>query len=347
MEKGFLTAKERGSGKGVKEKQNSVFDDPVTVIDSANKGIGSSSTINANVEPISVTPSVPISLDNLGCVDNPNVASGPTSKWMVFPVVDNYVKNTLSKYGLVRSMLNSFKFSSKDGMDGMSSFVRAMTELRADVEMKNTIVVAMPKLVGEGFYLCTIRVEYDWKPPRCSSCKIFGHFLDECPMNLSSDVAKNLNNPRQAARGVLVGPKMGFKQLYRQIENDDDLGTNGGNSKSGGKGSLNVVHGSSSNALIIDKIDKLEHQILDGKLMLVNGDGNPLVPTSNVDSENEAEVVFDETANLMASTSFKDGSDRGYGTNSLLEQWRKTKRDDDYDPYNDDLFESHDMSDHL
>ncbi|GJU33996.1 hypothetical protein Tco_1182350 [Tanacetum coccineum] len=51
---------------------------------------------------------------------------------------------------------------------------------------------------------------------------------------------------------------------------------------------------------------------------------NPLVSTGNVDSDSEVEVVFDETVILMASTSFKGGSDRGYGTNSLLEQWRET-----------------------
>ncbi|GJU32559.1 hypothetical protein Tco_1176148 [Tanacetum coccineum] len=131
------------------------------------------------------------------------------------------------------------------------------------------------------------------------------------------------------------------------VENDDDLGTNEGNSKSTGNGSLNVVHGSSSNTPIIDKIDKLERKILDGKLIFVDDDGNPLVPTSNVGSDSEVEVVFDETANLMASMCFKGGSDKGYDTNSLLEQWRETKQDDDYDPYDDDLYESHDMSDHL
>ncbi|GKB30978.1 putative reverse transcriptase domain-containing protein [Tanacetum coccineum] len=82
------------------------------------------------------------------------------------------------------------------------------------------------------------------------------------------------------------------------------------NLKSAGKGSLNVAHGSYSNTPIIDKIDKLECQILDGKLMFVDDDGNPLVPKGNVDSESEVEVVFEETANLMASTSFKGESDQ-------------------------------------
>ncbi|GJY77709.1 copia protein [Tanacetum coccineum] len=134
---------------------------------------------------------------------------------------------------------------------GRLSYARVMIELRADVELKDTIVVAMPKLL------------------------VFGHVLNECPNKIVSDVVKNLNNPRQATRGVPVGPK------------------------------------------------------------------------GNVDNDSKVEVVFDETANLMASTSFKCGSDRGHGTNSLLEKWTKTKRDDDYDPYDDDLYESHDMSDHF
>nr|GEW48001.1 hypothetical protein [Tanacetum cinerariifolium] len=41
-----------------------------------------------------------------------------------------------------------------------SSYAKAMIELRADVKLKDTIVVAMPKLVGEGFYTYDVRVEY-------------------------------------------------------------------------------------------------------------------------------------------------------------------------------------------
>nr|GEV50138.1 hypothetical protein [Tanacetum cinerariifolium]GEV55484.1 hypothetical protein [Tanacetum cinerariifolium] len=114
-----------------------------------------------------------------------------------------------------------------------------------------------------------------------------------------------------------------------------------------GKGSLNVAHGSSSNTPVVDKTDKLAHQILDDKLMFVDDDENSLVPTGNVDSESEVEVAFDETANLIALTNFKGGSDRCFGTNSLLEQWKETKRDDDYVSYDDDLYKSHYMSDHL
>nr|GEV70790.1 hypothetical protein [Tanacetum cinerariifolium] len=113
---------------------------------------------------------------------------------------------------------------------GRSNFVGAMIELRAIVELKDTIVVAMPKLVGERFYMCIIRVKYECKAPRCSCYKVFDHVLDECPKNIGFDVAKNLKNPRQAARGVSVGPKVGFKevkQVYKPVSSKNTAKTSG------------------------------------------------------------------------------------------------------------------------
>ncbi|GJX22341.1 ankyrin repeat-containing domain, PGG domain protein [Tanacetum coccineum] len=127
------------------------------------------------------------------------------------------------------------------------------------------------------------------------------------------DFLESLPRKFTSIRGVQVGLKVGFKptkQVYtpvsnkisvgtsgkkkqaefssqkvsnsnpfealNSIEDDDDLGTNGGNSKSVGNGSLNVGHGSSSNIpIIIENIDKLERQILDGKLTFVDDDGKP------------------------------------------------------------------------
>ncbi|GJV58813.1 copia protein [Tanacetum coccineum] len=58
---------------------------------------------------------------------------------------------------------------------GRSSYARVMIELRANMELKDNIVVAMPKIKGEGHYICNVCVEYEWKPPSCTSCKVFGH----------------------------------------------------------------------------------------------------------------------------------------------------------------------------
>nr|GEW52210.1 phospholipase-like, aminotransferase-like mobile domain protein [Tanacetum cinerariifolium] len=87
---------------------------------------------------------------------------------------------------------------------------------------------------------------------------------------------------------------------------------------------------------------------LSGKVRLLDNDGNPLLPTDIVESDREAEVLYDETANLVIPTSGSDRSDKGYGINSLLKQWRDSYPDnDEYDPYDDDMYENYDLSEQL
>ncbi|GJQ97306.1 hypothetical protein Tco_0008445 [Tanacetum coccineum] len=119
---------------------------------------------------------------------------------------------------------------------------------------------------------------------------------------------------------------------FNSVEIEDDLGTNEG-----------IQSCSTWTAPIVERIDKLERQINEEKLTLVDDVGKPLpkvVSMKNADSDREVEDVIDDHAVFMASTSLKRGTNSGYDTNSLLEQCRTTKRDDDYDPYNDDLYES-------
>ncbi|GJS76293.1 cytokinin dehydrogenase 3-like protein [Tanacetum coccineum] len=276
---------------------------------------------------------------------------------------------------------------------GRSSYARVMIKLRADVELKDNIFVAMPKITREGHYTCNVCVEYEWKPPRYSSCKVFGHIHEECPKNTGLVEKKTVKKPSQTSQGVPVGPKIGFKpqkaylpvpkkpnasssgnmkkgveptlkvsnsnsfDVLNSVNNDVDFGTNGGatnlvnnGATSSGSTFMNIDTDKEfvSNTPIGEKIDKIERQIFEGKLRLLDNDGNPLVPSGIVESDSEVEMVFDETANLRISTSGKDGSDKGYGTNSMLEQWRDSYPDnDDYDPYNDNMYENHDLSEHL
>ncbi|GJZ32057.1 nucleotide-diphospho-sugar transferase [Tanacetum coccineum] len=275
---------------------------------------------------------------------------------------------------------------------GRSSYARVMIELRADVELKDNIVVAMPKITREGHYTCNVRVEYEWKPTRCSSCKVFGHIREECPKNTSAGVKKMVKKTSQTSRGVPVGLKMGFKPQYEyrsvtkrphasssgnkkkgvepnievsnsnplnvlnSVDNDVDFGTNREttnlvNNEATSSGSFFMKIDNEGefacNTPIGEKIEKIEQQICEGKLRLLDNDRNPLVPMGTVESDSEVEVVFDETTNLRIPTSGKDGSDKGYGTNSLLEQWRDSYPDnDDYDSYDDDMYENHDLSEH-
>ncbi|GJR64586.1 hypothetical protein Tco_0010651, partial [Tanacetum coccineum] len=221
---------------------------------------------------------------------------------------------------------------------GRSSYARALIKVRVDVELKDNIVVAMPMLVGEGFYTCN----------------------DECPMNIDSDVVKNMKKPSRTPRGVPVSPKVGFKpvkHVFRQVtkknnvnisgnkkkdveptievsnsnpfdvlnsvDNDVDLGTNGGTSNlaskkanSSGSSFWNVKSSSTSTTPIVEKIDKMEKLIIEGKITFVD------------DEASKKDV---------------------HGTNSLLEQWKESfgNGDYDFDPYDDDMYEGQDIPDKI
>ncbi|GKB00943.1 reverse transcriptase domain-containing protein [Tanacetum coccineum] len=82
---------------------------------------------------------------------------------------------------------------------GRSSNARVMIELQADVELKDNIVVAMPKITGEGHYICNVRVEYEWKPLRCANCKVFGHIHEECLKNTGAGEKKTVKKPSQTS----------------------------------------------------------------------------------------------------------------------------------------------------
>ncbi|GKE60778.1 hypothetical protein Tco_1511145 [Tanacetum coccineum] len=114
-----------------------------------------------------------------------------------------------------------------------SSYARAMIELRADVESKANIVAPMPKFNGEGYYTCNIRVEYEWKPPRCACCKVFGHVQEECPKNTGTGETMNMKKTSQIPKGFPVGEKMGFKpkQVYQPVSKKDTANTSANKKK--------------------------------------------------------------------------------------------------------------------
>ncbi|GKA48913.1 putative reverse transcriptase domain-containing protein [Tanacetum coccineum] len=116
---------------------------------------------------------------------------------------------------------------SEDGLR-RSSYARVMIELRADVELKDNIVAAMPKIIRESYYTCNIRVEYEWKPSKCACCKVFGHIQEEYPKNIGTGETKNLKKTSQTPKGISVGEKMGFKptkQVFQPVSKKSTANT--------------------------------------------------------------------------------------------------------------------------
>nr|GEV76928.1 hypothetical protein [Tanacetum cinerariifolium] len=67
-----------------------------------------------------------------------------------------------------------------------------MIKLRADVELKDTIVVAMPKHVGNGFYTCTIRVDSTNITPIIDKIDKFEKLIIDEKVSLTDDEGKPL-----------------------------------------------------------------------------------------------------------------------------------------------------------
>ncbi|GJU34923.1 putative reverse transcriptase domain-containing protein [Tanacetum coccineum] len=199
--------------------------------------------------------------------------------------------------------LFSLQFSSMDGLNAMlengrclqfwgrSSHTRAIIELQADVELKDTI-------------------------------------MEECPKNPGLGVVKNLKNPSHASRGVPVGLKKGVEptkegsnsnpfDVLNSIDNDGELGTNGGTSNLASNRAnsscfsfWNVETSSTRTTPIVDIIRKIEKLIMDGKLTLMDNDGKPLKKVDyprDHDRDDEVESVDNDMARSMASERYIEG----------------------------------------
>nr|GEU52723.1 hypothetical protein [Tanacetum cinerariifolium] len=135
-------------------------------------------------------------------------------KCLAFPLVENYVKNTWAKFRLMHVMHKNgfffFKFSAKEGMERVLEagpwLIRSVSlilniwspnskltkeEVRADKDLMEKVVAAVPFTHGKGHSLETIEVEYEWKPPRCATCCIFDHTNDRCPKIVKLDKTKS------------------------------------------------------------------------------------------------------------------------------------------------------------
>ncbi|GJW66962.1 reverse transcriptase domain-containing protein [Tanacetum coccineum] len=206
---------------------------------------------------------------------------------------------------------------------GRSSYARFMIKLRANVELNENIIIAMPKITREGHYTCNVHVEYEWKPTRCSSCKVFGHIHEECLKNTGVGEKKTVKKSSQTYRGVLVGSKMGFKtqKEYRPIPKKSTASSSGNKKKgveptiegttnlvnngatSSGSSFMNVDNSSSGTTPIIEKIEKFEDLLTSGQAILVDKAGNPLKKVEflgEYNSEDEVASVDNDMARYMA-----------------------------------------------
>ncbi|GJX01596.1 RNA-directed DNA polymerase, eukaryota [Tanacetum coccineum] len=185
---------------------------------------------------------------------------------------------------------------------GRSSYAKVMIELRADVELKDSIVVAMPKIMGEGYYTCTVRVEYEWKP-LMSLCLGFKPHKEYRPV-AKKPTASSSGNKKKGVEPINEVSNSNPFEVLNSVDNDVELGTNGettnlvtNEANLSGPSFMNVDNSSTILTPVNDKIRKFEDLLIDGQDILVDEDCNHLKKVEypgDDDSEDEVASVGDD-----------------------------------------------------
>ncbi|GJZ33232.1 hypothetical protein Tco_0578668 [Tanacetum coccineum] len=294
MKRGFLSQKGSGVGRGMKEKQ-------VLLADKSVEGSKHVNVVNARLESfptISRAHGIQSSISNKENMNDVGTMVGPTfagntpggkqGKRVAYPVVANYVRNTWVKYGLWNPNVNLLKEDVVNvlvwvklhgvpvtafGEDGLSAIATKLEliEVPVDVELKDNIVMVMPKLIGEGFYTCTVRV------------------------NTSGNKNKDAEPTKEVS-------KSNSFDVLNSVESDVELGKNDRtlnltNKKANSSGSSfwNVESSSTSTTPIVEKIDKMERLIIDrtkdSEIVKAKGERKSLALKAKKQSINEESLT--------------------------------------------------------
>nr|GEV37170.1 hypothetical protein [Tanacetum cinerariifolium] len=91
-------------------------------------------------------------------------------------------------------MVDSFTSEMCDATWGRMGYARALIEISVDKALKQEVVMAVPIEDGAGHTLERIKLEYEWKPPLCLECHVFGHDLNSCPKKAHDAVKPSSNS---------------------------------------------------------------------------------------------------------------------------------------------------------
>ncbi|GJS03256.1 zinc knuckle CX2CX4HX4C containing protein [Tanacetum coccineum] len=148
-------------------------------------------------------------------------------------------------------MLDSYISSMCNESWGRSNFARCLIKVNLKADLVDVITIGIPSLSGDGFTKETIPVEYEWRPPRCDMCNIFGHVYDHCPKkvvsppivttyNVVTPTVEKTNdgfqmvvkqNVRYEPNATTSAPKKGVTNVGNTSQSSSMLKTTGNSSK--------------------------------------------------------------------------------------------------------------------
>ncbi|GJR05226.1 zinc knuckle CX2CX4HX4C containing protein [Tanacetum coccineum] len=210
-------------------------------------------------------------------------------------------------------MLDSYTSSMCNDSWGRSSFARCLIEVNSEADLVDVVTIGIPSLSEDDFTKETIRVEYEWRPPRCDTCKIFGHVHDYCP--------KKVVSPPIVATSNVVTPNAektndGFQTVGKKKKRKGkSKSTNGGQftgpsvkhnvryepkatTSAPKKGTTYVGYTSQSTPMLktTGNSSKKDNLSMSNSFSALNKE------EEDDDEEKDVENVYDESANLIQNT---------------------------------------------
>ncbi|GJV55395.1 zinc knuckle CX2CX4HX4C containing protein [Tanacetum coccineum] len=159
-----------------------------------------------------------------------------------------------------------------------------------EADLVDVVTIGIPSLIGDEFTKETIRVEYEWRLPRCNLCKIFGHVHDHCPNKV---VSPHIVNTSNVITPTVEKTNDGFQTVSKKKKRKGKYKSTNGGQFAGPSVKQNVRYEPKA--------------ITSAPMKGATNVGNPstsssMLKTTEEEEEEDVENVYDETANLFTKT---------------------------------------------
>ncbi|GJR74496.1 zinc knuckle CX2CX4HX4C containing protein [Tanacetum coccineum] len=100
---------------------------------------------------------------------------------------------------------------------GRSDYARALVEVSADKPLVDSVDIDIPREDGKGHITVTVRIKFEWQPPRCGTCKNFDHLESMCPMKCVTGPSKKSDMQDNVKRDKRPMHTTGIKGKGKQV----------------------------------------------------------------------------------------------------------------------------------
>ncbi|GJV68572.1 zinc knuckle CX2CX4HX4C containing protein [Tanacetum coccineum] len=185
-------------------------------------------------------------------------------------------------------MLDSYTSSMCNESWARSSFARCLIKVNSEADLVDVVTIRIPSLTWDDFTKETIYVEYEWRPPRCDTCKIFGHVHDNYPKKVATHpivVTSNVVTP------TVEKTNDGFQTVGKKKKKKGKSKSNNHGQSVGPSVKQNVSYEPNAPTSASKKGDSIVGNATNSSSLLKN--------IEDEEEEEHVENVYDETANLF------------------------------------------------